>query len=458
MLNSSRYLAGVAVALGLVWMTAPGAVLAADATRASLEQAQKALDTDLDALHQRGEPARPEDLIRPSIPDAANAVLDLRAAAKAIDRQSKALRTYDDISGPITLPLAPEQAEIIRTLVKENAAALKLIRSAVAKGKADWQRKYATPLIKVLLPDLADMRMLANLLQPAAMLAHEDGDDIAALEYVRELLFVSRAAGDEPFIVSHLVEIGIDAMAFDVCRQIVPTLQLGKEPAMREQLRSTITQLLDEVEFSAHMRRAMQGERVVPVDTAIALSSGKLTLDELPDLLGPAARDSFRGLKQEEITLTALVDARLMLSEMTRLIEAASAKDLPTARAKTQPWPRAQNTDPAKHLFMAMMLPSLENAFSTHYRGLAQRRLAATALAIRWYAMDHDDKYPKALQDLVQAYLPAVPTDPMTIGDPLVYAPDKGLLYSVGFDGQDDAGAPGDGRSPGHDDIAIALK
>jgi hypothetical protein len=40
----------------------------------------------------------------------------------------------------------------------------------------------------------------------------------------------------------------------------------------------------------------------------------------------------------------------------------------------------------------------------------------------------------------VPTYLPAVPTDPLTAGQPLIYAPDRGVVYSVGRDGKDDGG------------------
>ena len=430
--------------------------LAAEPERPTAEQAQKALEADLDALHQKGEPARPEDLARPSVNDAENAVLDLRAAEKPLEG-SRTLSAYWDIADSLTTPLSREDAEIVRAMVKEHAATLKLIKSAMAKGKVDWQNKYTTPMIKVLLPGLAQQRALANFLRPAALLAHDEGDDVAALEHVRELLFVARVTGDQPFLVCYLVELGIDALAFDVCRDISPTLQLTREPAMRDQLRRTIAELLDETEVRAHVRRVMQGERVVSVDTALALASGKLTID---DLLGSAQQKAnFRrfAIKPADLLPIALTDARIMLAEMTKNVDAVSAADLPTAMAKLKPWPPSVLAEPKQHFFMAMMLPSLQKSIERHYTALAQRRVAATALAIRWYAMDHDGQLPKTLQDLIPAYLLAVPTDPMTAGKPLIYSADDEVVYSVGVDGQDDGGDPGDNKSRGRD-IVIPLK
>ena len=448
----------VVIASVAVGIAAGTIALAAEPERPTVEQAQKALEADLYALDQKGEPVRPEDLARPPVNDAENAVLDLRQAEKPLEG-SKTLSAYEDIADSLTTPLSREDAEIVRAMVKEHAATVKLIKSAMAKGKADWQNKYTTPMINVLLPGLAQQRALANLLRPAALLAHEEGDDVAALEHVRELLFVARVTGDQPFLVCYLVELGIDALAFDVCRDISPTLQLTKEPAMRDQLHRTIAELLDETDGSTHMRRAMQSERIAPVDTALALASGKLTAEEFLKLGGPDQQEKFKrlGLKPADVLLIALVDARIMLGEMARVVDSTSAADLPTALAKMKPWPPAGKMEPKKHFYMDMMLPSLDKSFATHYIGLAKRRLAATALAIRWYAMDHDGKLPMTLQDLVPAYLPAVPADPMAVGGSLMYLPDDEVVYSVGVDGKDDGGKAGHGRSR-DGDIVMSLR
>ena len=68
--------------------------------------------------------------------------------------------------------------------------------------------------------------------------------------------------------------------------------------------------------------------------------------------------------------------------------------------------------------------------------------MAATALAIRLYQLDHGRR-PTTLADLVPAYLPAVPLDPFAAdGRTVSYLPDAPtpILYCVGLDGVDDGG------------------
>ncbi len=68
--------------------------------------------------------------------------------------------------------------------------------------------------------------------------------------------------------------------------------------------------------------------------------------------------------------------------------------------------------------------------------------MAGTALAIRLYDIDHGRR-PEQLSALVPKYLPVVPVDPFSAQSwSIRYRPDieRPLLYSVGYDGQDDDG------------------
>jgi hypothetical protein len=64
-------------------------------------------------------------------------------------------------------------------------------------------------------------------------------------------------------------------------------------------------------------------------------------------------------------------------------------------------------------------------------------------LALRLYRFDHDGNLPEKLSQLVPAYLPVLPADPMAAdGRPFGYHPaaQPPVIYSVGFDGIDDGG------------------
>jgi hypothetical protein len=78
-----------------------------------------------------------------------------------------------------------------------------------------------------------------------------------------------------------------------------------------------------------------------------------------------------------------------------------------------------------------------------HFPTLTDRRAAAIALAIRLYCVDHGGRFPAQLSELVPAYLPAVPADPMAAdGRPFGYRPSAHppVIYSVGRNAIDDGG------------------
>ena len=88
------------------------------------------------------------------------------------------------------------------------------------------------------------------------------------------------------------------------------------------------------------------------------------------------------------------------------------------------------------------MGPSLILGLELDYRAVATRRMAATALAIRLYEIDHGRR-PDELGELVPEYLQAVPPDPLAAGGaPLRYIRDGDYprLYSVGSNGVDEGG------------------
>jgi hypothetical protein len=138
-----------------------------------------------------------------------------------------------------------------------------------------------------------------------------------------------------------------------------------------------------------------------------------------------------------------LGDAKLMADYMAGLITAAGAPNLPEARAK-QPAALLNEVQQhrTRHLLAAMLLPSLDRAQAVLYQHLAERRLAAVAVAARWYALEHNGALPARQEDLVPRYLPSAPLDPLAAGGTLHYrAGDDPIVYSVAQNGTDEGGS-----------------
>jgi hypothetical protein len=137
------------------------------------------------------------------------------------------------------------------------------------------------------------------------------------------------------------------------------------------------------------------------------------------------------------------------------------AHDLATFRAAYATQRNIPQRIPKVYLLANILVPSLDRAVNVHFRGGADRRLAATALAIMLYRGDHGGSFPKTLAELVPKYLPTVPSDPLsnpgaTIG--YVADPERPRVYSVGENGIDDGGtAPDEHKSKAENDRTTDL-
>src|SRR5205085_298855 len=137
-----------------------------------------------------------------------NGVTELLAAAKAFEKNDKdpEAKWFDGVIWDRPLSDANKQkAEAFFTKHKDVLDTL----TAASGKKIDWGYEFTSPVFAMLLPTLSGQRHLANVLFAEAMHAHQNGDDREAMKWVSLLLSQTRAMTRQPFIVSHLVTLGI---------------------------------------------------------------------------------------------------------------------------------------------------------------------------------------------------------------------------------------------------------
>ena len=110
---------------------------------------------------------------------------------------------------------------------------------------------------------------------------------------------------------------------------------------------------------------------------------------------------------------------------------------MPTAAAN------AMAAHPYLHVLLHITLAGTDRASFVDYRAKSERRMAAVALAVRLYTIDHDGRFPATLAELAPAYLPTLPTD-ATTDKPILYKTDPPRIYCLGEDGIDYGGRPRD--------------
>jgi hypothetical protein len=314
----------------------------------------------------------------------------------------------------------------------------------------DWHIRMRSPLINrlnAILPDLVAQRQLSKALCAVAAHNHVVDNDEVAIEVIRDALHQAVTLGRHPAVVSVLVAIATQALVVSRIEDCVHDLRVGHSPgASPQQVRGLITELLDEQPLRDGLRGAMLGERAYLLDTVqYMVGLLKFFKSLSPDDLGEMPLLD----KIEAFPTTPLyeTDGVQMMKETSLMLEACAESNWPDAYKILKPleeqWESLQRRTgrlmrPLGHVSM----PHSSAIIRQHFQILTQRRMAAIALAIRLFEIDHGHR-PTELAELVPDYLEEVPPDPMSFGgSPFTYVPDAAepVLYSVGKNGDDDGG------------------
>ena len=400
--------------------------------------ATRELRIELAAIRAAGEPAEWQDLEMNAVPYALNAaplyvkaveVLPLKEYPPFDERLPTRWDRLADMLGYLYWRAdyrREHQAEVDEILTGAQEA-LALCRRAGGLERSYWKRDPPVSMIDLDRPALSRPRPLANTLALAAVVAHEAGDDREALRYTRDCLKLAESAGAWPGVFGHMARVGLEYKTYSAVETIAPALRVGSQPlaASRDQVRGLIAMFLDDRQFNEGFTRAMMAERC-------------------------SAYEHFK-LMRRKYSVLALGGASAVI-RVTRsngaYVLASRQDSLDKARALFPPKPEPEKPRHASLMHIYDMFfdlfekDSQDLTFLAHYLGLAERRLMATALAIRLYELDHGRR-PETLDQLVPEYLPAVPIDPLAAdGRRMCYRPDADspVVYSVGPDQADNGG------------------
>ena len=356
---------------------------------------------------------------------------DLLAAAAIIDDAGTERRALDFL--PTTMPIDPRAWPHLARAKAWYEPALQRIERAQSKKFFEFDHHLVSPVFEAMrLQELNPLRDLANVITLAAVVEHHDGRDDRVVARMEQLIFLADRCETAPAEVGHGVAKGIHASAASRIEQFAPELNIGKKSgdgqASPEQVRKLIARLLDETAVSAGQAHAMQAERMQMLDLFRAMADGE----------GRSSNAVMGYFGQPYFHANALrgIDYLTQLSSAVR-----ESNDWPTAAMKIG---AIKEVPDRFTLARAFTSSSPQRLIRFHYQVLTDRRLAAAALAIRLYQLDHAGARPQRLEELVGAYLPAVPLDAMAAGNRRIsYMPraDHPVLYSVGENGDDDAGS-----------------
>jgi hypothetical protein len=259
-----------------------------------------------------------------------------------------------------------------------------------------------------------------------------------AFEDVQTLSALARAARSDPLLISLLVESCISDWASSVINDGL------ERHAWTDAQLADLSSELSRIDLLASLSDGLRGERTLFLQFDVSRTD-IMRLHGLPDT---------GTLKLQNAALRAAwaiwpagwfnEDKAAHIGTMQRYIDAVKQpRELPTtfaeieaARAASSLWSRIRNR--LSYLVMPALMSPAKRIAATQ----TILRSLATACAVERYRMAHG-RLPATLEDLVPAFLPSAPTDPLT-GKPLCYKPSESssyLIYGTGWDQTDNAGS-----------------
>ena len=384
----------------------------------------KILQAEIDRYVAAGQPVYPADFVPADLADEDNAALVLEQAsaalAKLTAKQTDMLQNvyYGDPA------LIAMRAHDVAKLLEDASEARALVRKARSLPGADWGVRIQNPFVAWGFLNHSPRRMLARILSVAAIHAHQKGNDAEAVEAVRDMLALARHVDRDPSAISHLVASAISHRGADwveryswelrICDD-APATGVATRPARaagaatRAQVTSLITELLDEGEprRGFGFAWACYGERAAYLETADSLAGGK----GVP-ALGPSPWGALGEVWAFVLGPLFQLEAVRMMQRETTWAEAGEKSAWPASRPPGPTVPGAAlGLRRVAHSFSGISIGSCERRAHSHFRNLAFLRMAAIALAIRMYELDHGRR-PQRLEALVRDYLSHLPEDP----------------------------------------------
>ncbi|NIM04309.1 MAG: hypothetical protein GTO55_00640 [Armatimonadetes bacterium] len=413
-------------------------------------QAEERLDEALKQIAATGDPVEMTQLAKPPIPDEQNAALvyrqafDEMAEAELSEEERKFIR--DIAFGEVRLddPVIAAQAEGI---LRRNKRALELVHQAVEMPECDFQRDWSKGMF-LLYPEFAKLRECSRLLSFESMMLLHAGRVDEAVGACSTNFRLCNAA-DEPSLIGQLVGYAIIAIASRPLSAILRDSQPSSEVCL------SIAEEIRGIELIPGYIEAMKGERTlgrsafnvvrsdpdpirglaelsVPLEESTPRKAGKHPAGKAPGM------NSFVKwwLASDELTYLELMgrvirEASLPYREVIS-IEPSVDEEVGSLRNISLP-PR---------VITAILMPVFSRAQMKRDGAIAQLRLAEVSLLLKAYKAERGI-YPGSLAELEKFVGRALPEDPAS-GEALVYHREgEGfLLYSWGYDLEDDGGEP----------------
>lgn len=404
--------------------------------------AERALQNAIAAARARGEPVLPADFQQPDVADEDNAVFYFEKAVLAQPNIPYSEKVVSVEMAEMDTELIREYPDYFATLLEQYQPALQYLRQMRETERSAWPNHSITntgePGTNI---SLSQMRQMAKIATLAAIVQSSNDDIVSGVEQLRDAIRIADIVAQRSGLISILVAAGIEQfVCMHVC-EVVPDVQsLDLSHSQRQIIATSIRGLIEELLLSdiyRNWRRAQFGERaellaqmesLCESDRRFAHEVWKITFTQIK-FYRPLLKPLWKLNTANSIPRFSKEANLREMREATKLYASDRADKFPLE-------PRL-----ATSLTRAGDFLGFDNTFRHFLVAKTRRNLAAIALAIRLYQLDHEGDYPASLAELVPAYLPAIPRDFMNPeGGGVRYMPQRAIPYVYGFgrNGEDD--------------------
>ncbi len=416
------------------------------------------LSAALAMLREKNEPTRFEEFVPPPVPDAdnvASAPVFQEVLVSAKDsRLGKLDLPWEKITGEpepgestihfIARFLNPDfkgddqaAGELVLESLAPSAPLLEEVAQAVRRPGVCWPLDYSKGY-ETVIPHLTPMLNTSRVFQGRAQAELAAGRPDNAFADVQTILALAHAAGSDPILIALLIERNILGQAFQVISDGL------ERHAWTDAQLADLSSELSLIDLLARLSDGLRGERA---------GLFQIDLKRLPEVLS-LVQSYKAGIPQ---TLTALRAAETLwptgwlnedkaasIGTIQRYIDAVKQpKELPSTLGDIEASLTTRTVwNKIKNPMLSSTVPAILGVAKTIVATQTTLRSLATACAVERYRMAHG-RLPATLEDLVPAFLPSAPTDPLT-GKPLCYKPSESssyLIYGTGWDQTDNAGS-----------------
>jgi hypothetical protein len=386
-------------------------------------------------------------------------LIDLPAWASAFDPDATGRMDREQGLKPGDLNRAARAnaAAVVLAGLRSSEAPLTELRSASSRPSARYPVQYhlENPWA-ILLPHLANVKKACQRLQLRACAELAAGQSGAALEDVKLMFRLVDSLDGEPFLISHLVRIA--------CLQIAlqPVWEgLAEERWTEDQLQALQT-ALRRYNFVADVKTALEAEQAAGVLTVeLVRTKGLAVLMSMQDggsvppagrvlatVIGVIVPRGWYYLEQlsycrlrHVLTGTGIdADQRRITPRQVAAGAEQFAREIGRAEG-----PARQVKAVFRHQYVsALLLPAVGRAAAKAAAAQTAVDEAALGCAVERYRLAHG-RAPETLEALVPQFVTPLPHDVIT-GEPFHYrrtGDGRPVIYSVGWDAEDDAGQPG---------------